>query len=159
MKLENVHEEVEKTTIKTSGSSAFPPAPPLFGLVGALKKPEFFDEDVANALEEVTDDRNTGELEDNFITLAGGLLDERTTVYRSTRRGEDSEEEEDDDEDDEMYDDYNDDELFGEEAVGEIRVERADQRVIDNAFEELMDREYNTDQVLFQNYWLEKYDN
>ncbi|EGT42797.1 hypothetical protein CAEBREN_04236 [Caenorhabditis brenneri] len=147
MKLENVQEEVEKTTIKASGPSGFPPAPPMFGLVGALKKPEFFDEDVANALEDVNDERNGGELEDNFISLAGGVLDERITCFRDNRRGGDSDEEEDDDEDNQMYDDYDDEELFGEDAVGEIRVERAEQRVIDDAFEELMDREYNTDQI------------
>lgn len=143
MKLQSVNEEVEKTTIKAS--AAFPPAPPLFGLVGAGKKSEFFDEDVANALEDVTDDRTGGELEDNFITLAGGVLDERTTFYRNARA--DSDEDEEDDDNGEMYDDYDDDELFGEEAVGDIRVERTEQRVIDDAFEELMDREYNTEQI------------
>ncbi|KAF1768859.1 hypothetical protein GCK72_000672 [Caenorhabditis remanei] len=146
MKLESVHEEVEKTTIRAA-PPAFPPAPPLFGLVGGLKKPEFFDEDVANALEDVTDDRNGGELEDNFISLAGGVLDERTTFFRNERRGGDSDEEDDDDEDDQMYDDYDDEELFGEETVREIRPERTEQRVMDDAFEELMNREYNTDQI------------
>uniref|UniRef100_A0A1I7TR06 Protein LTV1 homolog n=1 Tax=Caenorhabditis tropicalis TaxID=1561998 RepID=A0A1I7TR06_9PELO len=145
MKLENVREEeVEKTTIRTT-PSAFPPAPPTFGLVGALKKPEFYDEDVANALEDVTDERNGGELEDNFISLAGGVLDERVTFYRDARRGEDSDDEEEEEE--EVFDDYDDEELFGDEAVGEIRPERAEQRVIDDAFEELMDREYNTEQI------------
>ncbi|CAP24648.1 Protein CBG03822 [Caenorhabditis briggsae] len=150
MKLENVHEEVEKTTIKSSSCpSGFPPAPPLFGLTGVMKKPEFFDEDVANALEDGTDDRSGGELEDNFISLAGGVLDERTMLFRDVRRDVDSDEEEEEEEDGDgqMYDDYNDEELFGEEAVGEIKPTRAEQRVIDDAFEELMDREYNTEQI------------
>uniref|UniRef100_A0A8R1HSS6 Protein LTV1 homolog n=1 Tax=Caenorhabditis japonica TaxID=281687 RepID=A0A8R1HSS6_CAEJA len=147
MKLQNIHEEVEKTTIKTTGPPAFPPAPPLFGMVGAGKKAEFFDEDVANALEDVNG--GGGELEDNFFTLAGGLVDERPTFYRDARRTENADDKDDDEEEenDQMFDDYDDEELFGEETVREIRPERTEQRVIDDAFEELMDREYQTEQI------------
>ncbi|CAI2314883.1 unnamed protein product [Caenorhabditis sp. 36 PRJEB53466] len=148
MKLESLTEDVEKTTIRTSGGPpAFPPAPPLFGLTGPLKKAEFYDEDVANALNEVADDRNGGELEDNFISLAGGLLDERTTFYRNVRGAADSDEEEEEDDDEEVYNDYDDDELFGEEAVGEIRPQRADQRGIDNDFDQVLEQEYSNEQI------------
>ncbi|CAI5438265.1 unnamed protein product [Caenorhabditis angaria] len=139
MKLQNVNEVIEKTTIK----SPFPPMPMTFG---QPKKAEVFDSDVADALEGVGNSESA-DLEDDFIALAGGVIDERITNYREGRGRMNEDEDEDEDEDD-LYDDYDDDELFGEEEhIQTIHPDRGDQRVIDDAFEHLMDREYNTEQI------------
>ncbi|CAB3408488.1 unnamed protein product [Caenorhabditis bovis] len=146
MKLQDVNEEVERVTIKAQ-KPTFPPAPPVFGLVGNSKSAEFHDEEVEKALEGegVAD----GVLEDNFIELAGGVIDDRMTAFRDRSFFEDDHTDDDDDDDEEIGDNekgytFEDDEVYPEH---EKRLTREEMREMDEIFEQVMDAEYNEDQI------------
>ena len=70
-------EEVERTVIRV------PPSLPF--QLEQNKKVEFFDEEISNALEQGVDCEDGG-LEDNFVELAGGIVEERLMLFRGGRR-------------------------------------------------------------------------
>ncbi|PAV77301.1 hypothetical protein WR25_16932 [Diploscapter pachys] len=132
-------EEVERAVIRV------PPSLPF--QLEQNKKAEFFDEEISNALEEGVDCEDGG-LEDNFVELAGGIVEERLMLFRGGRRpdleGVDDEEDFEDEEFEEGMEDYLDEEE-GENEL--LNVKRDKRRDIDEAFDKLLEQDYHNEQV------------
>ncbi|CAD6190946.1 unnamed protein product [Caenorhabditis auriculariae] len=136
MKLEEVGSTVEERVVKkTVIKVPFIPPPP-FGALGPQKTVEFVDNDVQKALE--GDLTGAGELEDDFIALAGGALDDRIMTYRSNF------DEEDDDDEEGIFDGYEEEGEDEEDEESCVTRETA-QRDIDQAFDLMMENEYDDD--------------
>ncbi|KAJ1368144.1 hypothetical protein KIN20_029213 [Parelaphostrongylus tenuis] len=127
------------------------PAPSaLFGetkLVSRFDEDEIFDEDIEEALEGNFEGELEGGLEDDFIALAGGVVEpmpKALTQHREPPVHYES------DEDDDSDGDYNSDENDGddeeERAQNSVRC-NAPRREIDDRFDQLLEADYHDDQL------------
>ncbi|GMT28353.1 hypothetical protein PFISCL1PPCAC_19650, partial [Pristionchus fissidentatus] len=122
-----------------------PPMPLMF--TGGEKK-VVFEADIENALE--GDEEGSGDLEDDFIAMAGGVVEDRLLLPRMQRplMDDDSDFEEDDDEDDEDFNrGYNEYDMEDEEEEEDENAHHGEDRDVDAAFEAMLEADYNEEQV------------
>lgn len=137
-------EEVEERVIIRAPAHPFP-----FGSSSAPQNVNFFDDELEKALEGDFGEVE-GDLDDNFIEMAGGIVTEGAMMYRQPRReivDSDFEDEEEDNEE-EYSEDYGYDGQDDEEMEEEAAPRReGEQREIDDAFDKLLEADYNEDQL------------
>ncbi|KAF8365482.1 hypothetical protein PRIPAC_83311 [Pristionchus pacificus] len=123
-----------------------PAIPPSFGI---KEKKVVFESDIENALDGIVE--ASGDLEDDFIAMAGGIVEDRLMMPRMMKPlmedDSDFEDEDDDDEEDfnRGYNEY-DMEDEEEEEKDETAHDGAD-RDVDAAFEAMLEADYSEDQM------------
>ncbi|GMT00524.1 hypothetical protein PENTCL1PPCAC_22698, partial [Pristionchus entomophagus] len=123
-------------------------APAMPSSLVGIEKKVVFEADIESALDGNVE--GSGDLEDDFITMAGGVVEDRLMLPRMMKPlMEDDSDLEDEDEDEDMdfnrgYNEYDmEDE---EEEEDETAHDNAD-RDVDAAFEAMLEADYNEDQV------------
>lgn len=123
-------------------------APVLPLPIGGSEKKVVFEADMENALDGNIE--GSGDLEDDFITMAGGVVEDRLMMPRMMRPlMEDDSDLEDEDEDNDMDFNrgYNEYDMEDEEEEEEDETAHDGDRDVDAAFEAMLEADYNEDQV------------